>query len=137
MLPESSFVLQISLEKAGDHLNKERGTPNYLVYCSLSGFPLYEAWDTSLPVQLLFQSISSSNEIETIGHVILYCPLYRDSRKELIEPILRKIPRSTDDTYIRHLLADKEPEIIRSVAKYCYIATRIRRAMMSTKEYKL
>lgn len=79
----------------------------------------------------------NSNEIETIGHVILYCPLYRDSRKELIEPILRKIPRSTDDTYIRHLLADKEPEINRSVAKYCYIATRIRRAMMSTTEFKL
>ena len=46
-------------------------------------------------------------QVETVGHVLLYCLFYRDLCTNLLSPIILRYPGSPDEFYIKLLLSDR------------------------------
>ena len=65
-------------------------------------------------------------EVETVGHVLVYCHFYQDLLKDLLSHIFLKFLVRSDKFYILLLLSDKVSYITNKVAKYCASAIACR-----------
>ena len=74
----------------------------------------------------------NTDQIESIAHILLFCPLYHSIRNSLIFPLLSHftnfMPIATYNSgkMVKLLLRDKDPNISQMVAKFLYISTRIK-----------
>ncbi|XP_063000374.1 uncharacterized protein LOC134410782 [Elgaria multicarinata webbii] len=75
-----------------------------------------------------------SGEIETSSHVLLYCSFYSEARSGLIHPLLQDFPGNTDEFYTKFLLADRNPSVTYKVAKFCHLAMRTRRHLLTSED---
>ena len=68
--------------------------------------------------------ICGNGNIENIAHVLLFCPLYRNTRKELITPLLLPYPGRPTDSYVNFLLEDHNRTVTANAAKFLAITMR-------------
>ncbi|XP_053122321.1 uncharacterized protein LOC128332077 isoform X2 [Hemicordylus capensis] len=73
-----------------------------------------------------------SGEVETIDHVLLSCPFYKDSRDRLISPLLLKYPGHSSQVYAKMLLSDDNRSFTYNVARFCGEACKIRRVLIAS-----
>ena len=73
----------------------------------------------------------NDGQVETVGHVLLYCPFYRDLCTDLLRPIILRYPGRPDKFYIRLLLSDRDSLITCSAAKFCAAAMAQRSLIVS------
>ncbi|XP_053118799.1 inversin isoform X5 [Hemicordylus capensis] len=64
--------------------------------------------------------------VETVAHILLKCPIYQDIRHQLIDPLLKDLNGKDDDLVVTYLLDDKDISTSAAVAKFCYVASRLR-----------
>ena len=64
--------------------------------------------------------------LETVSHVLLTCPLYKDLRSEIITPLLLSIPGRSSAAAMFYLLADQNIQTTEKVARFIERAMRLR-----------
>lgn len=63
---------------------------------------------------------------ETMSHVLLSCPLYKDLRNEIITPLILANPGRSPDITLYFLLSDTDSQITEKVARYIERAMKLR-----------